>query len=375
MLGSGDKYQILVYDGQKVPQLVTPLHAGFTYNLRDLYVSLADSNGVNWSILFDSVESLYLVLRNSFGAATQVAGIVETSDQMFKGMLPPVSVANADDPVLDVGMFAGVYITIYEMGEMHSYPSFVMTETPFKQVTPPSEVVKVRIGADDDFVGGLSASLVGHKKGERFMLALPPMVAYKNGVDKAELTTKRIRPTTWLYAEVEVSKVKTEKKKEPTTAAVTVDSTTTTAAATPVAPSESTNDLTARMARLAQQAGGGGAIMPVSPGKSALDTRHVEVTANSLYQQNQNEQQALPPQQPQQQQTPPQSTGVHDQYRQQPSPSYQQQPPTQHQQHQQQHQQQSYQPQQHLSPLPNHQHQHQQQQQQSYQQSPQQYDN
>ena len=61
VLGSGDKYQILVYDGQKVPQLVTPLRAGFTYNLRDLYVSLTDSNGVNWSILFDSVESLYLV--------------------------------------------------------------------------------------------------------------------------------------------------------------------------------------------------------------------------------------------------------------------------------------------------------------------------
>ncbi len=353
VLGSGDKYQILVYDGQKVPQLVTPLRAGFTYNLRDLYVSLTDSNGVNWSILFDSVESLYLVLKNSFSAATQVAGISESSDEMFKGMLPPVSVVGADDPVLGPGMFAGVYVTIFEMGEINSYPSFIMAETPFKQVTPPAEVVKVRIGADDDFLGGLSASLVGHKKGERFMIALPPMIAYKNGADKAELATKRVRPTTWLYAEVEVSKVKTEKKKE-----VVVDSAASSVPHPPAPPSnEPTSDLTARMARLAQQQGAGASIMPTSPGKVALE--HV-----SPPQQHHHE---VPPTQQHQQQSHTQ-TSLQEHFHQQSPPlvhQHQQQLPQQYQQHQQQ-----YQSQQHISSPPPHDFGNQQQ---SHQHSPQQY--
>lgn len=74
VLGGGDKYNILVYNSEKVPQLVVPLQAGLSYNLRDLYVSIADSNGTNWSLLFDTVENLNNVLRLSMAAAAQVAG-------------------------------------------------------------------------------------------------------------------------------------------------------------------------------------------------------------------------------------------------------------------------------------------------------------
>jgi len=56
-------YQILIYNGMKVPQCVVPLTGAFQYVLRDLYMSVTDGQGVGWSILFDSYETLSNVVR------------------------------------------------------------------------------------------------------------------------------------------------------------------------------------------------------------------------------------------------------------------------------------------------------------------------
>jgi hypothetical protein len=56
-------YQILIYNGLKVPQCVVPINGAFQYNVRDLYMSVTDSQGAGWSILFDSHEGLANVIR------------------------------------------------------------------------------------------------------------------------------------------------------------------------------------------------------------------------------------------------------------------------------------------------------------------------
>ncbi len=56
MMGTGLTFQILVYNGQKVPQATVGITGTFDYTLRDLYMSFADSAGNQWSLLFDSAE-------------------------------------------------------------------------------------------------------------------------------------------------------------------------------------------------------------------------------------------------------------------------------------------------------------------------------
>ena len=56
MMGTGLTFQILVYNGQKVPQATVAITGTFDYTLRDLYMSFADSAGNQWSLLFDSAE-------------------------------------------------------------------------------------------------------------------------------------------------------------------------------------------------------------------------------------------------------------------------------------------------------------------------------
>ena len=45
IMGSGTAYQILIYNGQKVPQAVIPITSSFAYNVRDLYMSCTDGQG------------------------------------------------------------------------------------------------------------------------------------------------------------------------------------------------------------------------------------------------------------------------------------------------------------------------------------------
>lgn len=56
MMGTGLTFQILVYNGQKVPQATVAVTGTFDYTIRDMYMSFADTAGNQWSLLFDSVE-------------------------------------------------------------------------------------------------------------------------------------------------------------------------------------------------------------------------------------------------------------------------------------------------------------------------------
>jgi hypothetical protein len=55
------KYVIILT--QKVPQATSPISGTFSYNLRDLYVSFTDATRNNWSILFDSVDTVTTFTR------------------------------------------------------------------------------------------------------------------------------------------------------------------------------------------------------------------------------------------------------------------------------------------------------------------------
>jgi len=136
-------------------------------------------------------------------------------------------------------------------------------------VSPPADVVKTKVGAEDDFIGGLNSSLVGLKKGDRAVIAIPPSIATQNGIDKAELGSRRQRPSTWLFVEVEVAKVKSEKKEKKEEQTYSQE---------PSSPGP--EDLKSRMARLSQAAGGIPVIQaPVSPSTAQAQSAAVQQQA------------------------------------------------------------------------------------------------
>ena len=100
LMGTGLTFQILVYNGQKIPQATVALSVGFDYSLRDLYMSFADSSGNQWSLLFDAVEVMTNFTRAV--AATVVhlvahteAGAGTTGETTVRRLLPRTMEANS----------------------------------------------------------------------------------------------------------------------------------------------------------------------------------------------------------------------------------------------------------------------------------------
>ena len=56
VIGTGTDlgFEILVYNGQKVPQARIPITASFTYKMTALYCSCSDASGAHFSLLFDN---------------------------------------------------------------------------------------------------------------------------------------------------------------------------------------------------------------------------------------------------------------------------------------------------------------------------------
>lgn len=67
------------------------------------------------------------VLKISMACVAHVGGLLENAnaDSVQIGILPSASAtsAAADEVALSAGMFAGIYLTVWEMGNISTFPS------------------------------------------------------------------------------------------------------------------------------------------------------------------------------------------------------------------------------------------------------------
>ena len=213
LMGVGLNFQILVYNGQKIPQATVSLTPGFLFSARDLYMSFSDGIGNQWAILFEQHKIMHTYLRSLVASLSHIAMYHETSIPFIRALASlSASAASGEDQPLSVGMVAGVYYSIWELGGPTDSPNTILSGPCYKELASPNDVWKVKIGGEDDLVGGMSDALIGCKKGDKVWVGLPP--------NKASLGTMnfsdRLRATSWIFMEIEVVKVKNsdDKKKK-----------------------------------------------------------------------------------------------------------------------------------------------------------------
>lgn len=96
---------------QKTPQATVSLSPSFVYNIRDLYMSFSDAQGNKWSALFDSAEVMTTILRAIVASMAHIATHQESKTEIvIKGILPSPAGSSSDEPMLTVGMAAGMAI-------------------------------------------------------------------------------------------------------------------------------------------------------------------------------------------------------------------------------------------------------------------------
>lgn len=303
ILGMGLTYQILVYNGQKVPQAAVNITAAFDYTVRDLYVSFADSSSNFWSLLFDNFEAMNTCLRIIAAIIFHINTHAEgNTTENLRRLLPRSGDAGAEPEtvLLTAGMTAGVFVEVFEVGELADYPSDMLTSS-IKTVRAPNDVLKLKVGGND-IIPGLSSALVGLGKGDRCMIGISPKAFYQSSSTTSEWIgmSDRRCPATWLVLQLEVVKIKSadssaskkdkKKKDAPSTptaaAAVTVEE----PYSAPVTPSPSTedgkgnSDIAARMARVASQAGGGKQALAniINPKRAAKEPTVAAVAAVAM---------------------------------------------------------------------------------------------
>lgn len=211
IMGHTTTYQILIYNGQKVPQCTVQLTPTFAYTMRDLYMSFGDAQGNKWSALFDDMEKMTTFVRTLMNCMIHVGMFGdEPHVNVIKAAMPS---PNAEEAVLSSGMSAGIYITVYEMADAaDANLAMLLAVPPHIEYKPPQDVVKVKIGAGEEPIGGLSDALIGVRKNEKIMLGIPPKFAVRGTLD----LSGRKKPSAWLMVEIEVAKMKSDKgeKKE-----------------------------------------------------------------------------------------------------------------------------------------------------------------
>ena len=232
------------------------LTATTDYSVRDLYMSLTDTQGTSWSILFDSAEVMHTCLRTIVAVIVHQATHAETPiawETLQRALPANAENASSDDQQqLAVGMAAGIYLSVWEIGEVSDYPGDIVAGRALRQVVAPEEVIKIKLAAGvEEVVAGLTTALVGLRKGDRFMLGVSPKVAYKITEGGFINVASRAHPGSWLLVEAEVVKIKSgegkEKKKEKAAAQAAA------AVATPVKAAEVPNDID-----YSDNSGGGG---------------------------------------------------------------------------------------------------------------------
>lgn len=264
LMGAGTSYQLLIYNGQKIPQATIILTAKFPFNIRDLYISFVDGQGNKWSVLFDSADTMHMFLRHLMAIISHLA--MSTDSAEYVKCVATCS-NNNDEAALTTGMAAGIYYSMWELeAELTDYPNVSISGQPFKKLASPSEIMKLKVGSSIDFVGGICDGLMGCRKGDKVWFGIPPKLAYSGGED----LTSRIRPSAWLLVEVDVIKVKSsgdkeDKKKGKKTKETKKDEEN---ISQDFAPKN--NDLLSRMANLSQQ--NGGATLAQALGRNSLRT-------------------------------------------------------------------------------------------------------
>jgi len=213
LMGVGLNFQILVYNGQKIPQATVNLTPGFLFSVRDLYMSFSDGIGNQWSILFEQHKIMHTYLRSLVASLSHIAMYHETSVPFIRALASlSASAASGEDQPLNIGMAAGVYYSIWELGGPTDSPNTIISGPCYKELASPNDVWKVKIGGEDDLVGGMSDALVGCKKGDKVWVGLPPNKASLGTMDFSD----RSRAPSWIFMEIEVVKVKNsdDKKKK-----------------------------------------------------------------------------------------------------------------------------------------------------------------
>jgi hypothetical protein len=149
-MGSGATFQILVYNGQKVPQATVAIGAAFNYALRDLYMSFADSAGNQWSLLFDTADGMASFVRTVAATVLHLSShhadaSLSAPDAALRRNLPRAAVTGDDETTLSLGMAVGVYFTAWELQEeVSDYPGDVLAAAPLTRVQAPDDVIKVK---------------------------------------------------------------------------------------------------------------------------------------------------------------------------------------------------------------------------------------
>jgi hypothetical protein len=145
LMGMAATYQLLIYNGQRAAQCTIVLSPSFSYNIRDLYMSFADAKAGAFSVLFDGVEVMTTFLRTLAAALAHVCQHTEANqgDTPIKYLWPGPAPA-ADDVALAAGMAAGIYYSMWEVGDVDENPGDYLINTPFRQSRAPSEVTKVK---------------------------------------------------------------------------------------------------------------------------------------------------------------------------------------------------------------------------------------
>eukprot|EP00981_Chlorochromonas_danica_P003305 scaffold642_cov166-Ochromonas_danica.AAC.22 len=255
--------QLLVYNGQKVPQAVIAVDCAFAYRLQGLHLALTSAP---YTLTFDSTAAATAFARATAFTVAHLAAVTKRVEPIvFSLSLGAQQEEEEEVAVLAPGMAAGLFFSLFEVpGGLEDDP-IDSSKRLLKEVQRPDDVVKVRLAAAagvEEGLPGLCAALVGRRKGEIFSLCIPPPPpaappAATSWMDGCRLSSS----SSYIIAVVEVAKIKSSAEGKKKQTKDTLAATAPPPAPTP-APAETGQGLTERMARLSRAAGTAGALLP-----------------------------------------------------------------------------------------------------------------
>lgn len=145
----GITFQILVYNAQRATQALIPIIPTLDYNLSGLYLSTS-----HFSLLFDSQEVMenftrVLLMTQAFinthiplQNTSQATALAPTIPPFLFRKLP--SNSTDADTVITSSSTVGLYINIFECGELNEYPDEALKRQAFKSVQEPEPVLKLK---------------------------------------------------------------------------------------------------------------------------------------------------------------------------------------------------------------------------------------
>lgn len=142
IFGSGNAYQLMVYNGQKIPQVAIAMSSSFLYNIQGQYMSFSDTQGNSWSAYFEALDTLQQFQRMIVYVLAHIASHTEASAS--SGCLKAtLSSDSSSSNALALGMTVGLYLTIWEVGNISSYPDDVTRNHVFS-INPSHDVMKLQ---------------------------------------------------------------------------------------------------------------------------------------------------------------------------------------------------------------------------------------